>query len=214
MERQRLVLEQAAWFARSVHEHDTSGHDWPHIERVVRMARIIAEAESANPFMCELAALLHDVADEKLNASKEAGMGKVSAWLDGQPLEPAERAEVLDIIGTMSFAGGASEPMRSIEGWVVRDADRLDALGAIGIARTFAYAGRVGYPLYDPELPPRLAMTKEQYRHGKTTAINHFYEKLLKLKSLLYTDTARAMAEQRHRVMEAYVEQFLLEWNG
>jgi uncharacterized protein len=213
MER-NVVLRHAAEFARSVHDGEASGHDWPHIERVVRMTGKLCAAERADPFVCELAALLHDVADEKLNASKEAGMAKVGQWLRSEPVEPDVRSHVLDIISTMSFGSGPASTMRTLEGMVVRDADRLDAIGAIAIARTFVYAGWKGHPIYDPELPPRTEMTKEQYRLGRTTAINHFHEKLLKLKSLLHTEAARAIAEERHRFMEGYLEQFYKEWNG
>lgn len=209
-----LFLQRAEQFARSVHENDQTGHDWFHIERVVKTARKLADAEGADPFICELAALLHDVADEKLNESKEAGLARVSGWLDGSGIDEAVKAEVLEIISSMSFSEGPRNPMRTLEGQVVRDADRLDAIGAIAIARTFVYAGAKGHPIYDPSLPPRESMTKEQYRNGKTTAVNHFYEKLLKLKSLLHTDTARAIAEERHRFMEHYLEQFHREWSG
>ncbi|MEF3306087.1 HD domain-containing protein [Paenibacillus sp. GYB003] len=207
------MLRRAERFAKTVHEGDATGHDFYHVERVVRMARRIAEAEGADPFVCELAALLHDVADEKLNPSKAAGLAKVRRWLDGEPLDEAVKSDIVDIIATMSYGSGTSA-MRTLEGSVVRDADRLDAIGAIAIARTFVYAGWKGHPIHDPDLPPRSSMTPEQYRTDKTTAINHFYEKLLKLKSLLHTETARAIAEERHRFMERYLEQFHKEWNG
>ncbi|MDF2715179.1 MAG: metal dependent phosphohydrolase [Paenibacillus sp.] len=208
------VLQLAAEFAKSVHAGEGSGHDWPHIERVVRMTGKLCADEGADPFVCELAALLHDVADEKLNPSKEAGLAKVEQWLNSQPIEASVHSHVMDIISTMSYSAGPTSSMRTLEGRVVRDADRLDAIGAIAIARTFLYAGWKGHPIYDPELPPRTEMTREQYRNGQTTAINHFYEKLLKLRSLLHTDTARAIAEERHRFMENYLEQFHKEWNG
>lgn len=208
------ILLRAAEFAKSVHDGEGSGHDWPHIVRVVRMAGRLCAEEGADPFVCELASLLHDIADEKLNPSKEAGLAKVERWLNSQPIEASVSSHVMDIISTMSFGSGPTASMRSIEGRVVRDADRLDAIGAIAIARTFVYAGWKGHPIYDPELPPRTEMTREQYRNGQTTAINHFYEKLLKLKSLLHTDSARAIAEERHRFMENYLEQFHKEWNG
>lgn len=210
----RDVLLRAADFARSVHEGDASGHDWPHIERVVRMARQIGAAEGADLFVCELAALLHDVADRKLNPSKEAGQAKVEQWLEREPIEASVRYHVLDIISKISYSAGPDVPMRTVEGRVVRDADRLDAIGAIAIARTFAYAGWRGQPIHDPQSPPRTDMTSELYRGEHTTAINHFYEKLLKLKSLLHTDVARAIAEERHRFMESYLERFYMEWDG
>ncbi|MFB9752055.1 HD domain-containing protein [Paenibacillus hodogayensis] len=207
------ILSRAAQYARSVHEGDSSGHDWPHIDRVVRMTRRLAASEGADPFVCELAALLHDVADEKLNASKESGMDLVKNWLNGERIDTEARDHVLDIIATLSFGTGTG-PMRTREGSVVRDADRLDAIGAIGIARTFAYAGWKGHPLHEPQLPPRETMTKEQYRNGRSTAINHFQEKLLRLRDLLETESARTIAAERHRFMEGYLEQFHKEWNG
>ncbi|PYI51893.1 HD domain-containing protein [Paenibacillus flagellatus] len=213
MERER-VLSRATEFARAFHEGEASGHDWPHIERVVRMARRLAAAEGADPFVCELAALLHDVADEKLNPSKEEGLARVREWLQAESVEAETAGHVMDIISTMSYGAGENTPMRTAEGRVVRDADRLDAIGAIAIARTFVYAGWKGHPIHDPALPPREQMTREQYRHGKTTAINHFYEKLLKLKRLLHTETAKTIADERHRFMENYLEQFHKEWNG
>ncbi|GAA3407596.1 HD domain-containing protein [Paenibacillus hodogayensis] len=173
----------------------------------------MAASEGADPFVCELAALLHDVADEKLNASKESGMDLVKNWLNGERIDTEARDHVLDIIATLSFGTGTG-PMRTREGSVVRDADRLDAIGAIGIARTFAYAGWKGHPLHEPQLPPRETMTKEQYRNGRSTAINHFQEKLLRLRDLLETESARTIAAERHRFMEGYLEQFHKEWNG
>jgi len=208
------VLKRAESFARSFHEGDASGHDWTHIERVVRMTRTIAAAEKADPFICELAALLHDVADPKLNDSKEAGIAGVRGFLDSLPI-PADAADhVIAIIATMSYSEGPGRPMATAEGRVVRDADRLDAIGAIGIARTFAYAGWKGHPLHDAVLAPRQTWTQESYHRERSTAINHFYEKLLKLKSLLHTETARKIADERHRFMESYLEQFHKEWSG
>lgn len=211
--KRRETLRRATEFARAFHAGDASGHDWPHIERVVRMARTLCEAEGGDPFICELAAVLHDVADEKLNPTKEASLARVRDWLDSEAIEADVREHVMNIVSTMSFSSGHAT-MRTLEGWIVRDADRLDAIGAVGIARTFVFAGRKGHPIHDPNLPPRAGMTKEQYRTGKTTAINHFYEKLLTLKDLLYTETAKRIADERHRFMENYLQQFYKEWNG
>ncbi|MDF2670485.1 MAG: hypothetical protein K0R67_2791, partial [Paenibacillus sp.] len=126
----------------------------------------------------------------------------------------AVRQHVWDIISTMSFNGGVNAPMRTIEGEVVQDADRLDAIGAIGIARTFVYAGSRGHSMYDPELPSRMSMSASGYRNGKQTAINHFYEKLLLLKDRMNTESGRRAAEERHTFLESYLKQFLEEWNG
>ncbi|MEC0212425.1 HD domain-containing protein [Paenibacillus ehimensis] len=213
IQREKL-LEQAAVYARTELERDSSGHDWWHIVRVTRTAKRLAAVERADTFICELAALLHDVADEKLNPSKEAGLQKVENWLAEAGTDEADRAHVMDIISTMSFGGGHGQPMRTAEGRIVQDADRLDAIGAIGIARVFAYGGWKGRPMHDPELPVREHMTPEEYRSHPGTAINHFYEKLLKLKDLMNTNAARALAEERHRFMERYLEQFYSEWDA
>lgn len=211
---QDQIIDAAEQFAKSVLENDATGHDWWHIHRVVRMAKKLASAEGADPFVCMLAALLHDVADEKLNPSKEIGLKKVGDWLETQPLLEKDRQHILEIISTMSYNAGKNPPMRTIEGKVVQDADRLDAIGAIAIARTFLYAGWVGHPIHDPGLPPRDSMSTEEYRQGRSTAINHFYEKLLKLKDLINTPSAKRIAKERHRVMEEYLERFMLEWDG
>ncbi|ACS99393.1 HD domain-containing protein [Paenibacillus sp. JDR-2] len=208
------IIREAEEFSRSVLENDASGHDWWHIHRVVQMAKRIAREEGADPFVCTIAALLHDVADEKLNPSKEEGLRKVQDWLEANLPEEEHRAHVMDIISNMSYNGGKNPPMRTLEGKIVQDADRLDAIGAISIARAFVYAGWKGTPIHDPAIPPRGEMTAEEYRNGKSTAINHFHEKLLKLKDLVNTDAARRIAGERHRYMEQFVEQFYEEWDG
>ncbi|MBM7567622.1 HD domain-containing protein [Paenibacillus sacheonensis] len=208
------VLAAAEQYARDELGGDVTGHDWWHIHRVVRMARHLAEREGADIFICVLAALLHDVADEKLNDSKESGLRKVRDWLAAQPMEESDRAHVMDIIANMSYNGGANPPMRTLEGQVVQDADRLDAIGAIAVARAFLYAGWKGDPIYDPELKPRDAMTPGEYRTGKSTAINHFHEKLLKLKDRINTASGREIAEERHAYMAEYVARFMQEWDG
>lgn len=206
------VLEQARAYVKSELERDSSGHDWWHIVRVARTAKLLAEMEQADVFVCELAALLHDIADEKLNASKEAGLGKLEAWLREAGVEHVVRKHILDIVSAISFAGGNEEPPATLEGRIVQDADRLDAMGAVGIARAFAYAGWKGHLIYDPKLPPRERMTKGQYRSGISTAVNHFYEKLLKLKGLMNTESARVLAGKRHQFMELYLREFDKEW--
>ncbi|MBP3965981.1 HD domain-containing protein [Paenibacillus lignilyticus] len=208
------VIEEAERFARAELEHDATGHDWWHVHRVVQMAERLALREGADAEICIIAALLHDVADEKLNESKESGLRKVSSWLESQTLTEAEQAHIMEIIATMSFNGGANPPMRTLEGQVVQDADRLDAIGAIAIARCFLYAGWKGDPIYDPQLLPRDEMSPGEYRKGKSTAINHFHEKLLKLKDRINTASAKEIAEERHRYMVEYVERFMQEWNG
>ncbi|MGO4109489.1 HD domain-containing protein [Paenibacillus sp. YAF4_2] len=211
---QEKIIRAAELFSRSEMEKDASGHDWWHIHRVVQMAKRIAREEGADAFVCTIAALLHDVADEKLNPSKEAGLQKVLSWLEAYMPDEEQRGHVVEIISNMSYNAGTNPPMRTLEGKVVQDADRLDAIGAIAIARAFLYAGWKGHPIHDPDIPPRSEMTTEEYRNGKSTAINHFHEKLLKLKDLVNTDAAKRIAEERHRYMEQYVEQFYEEWDG
>ncbi|MDF2938146.1 MAG: hypothetical protein K0Q90_3519 [Paenibacillaceae bacterium] len=213
-EAQQSIMVAAEQFAKLELEQDPTGHDWWHVYRVDQMARRLAESEGADLFICAVAALLHDVADEKLNESKEAGLQKVSSWLDRQPMEDEERRHIMEIISTVSYNAGVNPPMRTIEGKVVQDADRLDAIGAIAIARTFLYAGWIGHPIYDPQIAPRDSMSPKEYRQEKSTAINHFPEKLLKLKGLINTASAKPIAEERHRFMEQYLEQFHLEWDG
>jgi uncharacterized protein len=206
------IIQQAQGFARSVHERDASGHDWWHVQRVTRIARLLAYFEGANPYICELSAYLHDVADEKLNESKEAGYERVQQWLKQAGVEASDQETVLEIISTMSFSGGTGSAMRTLEGQIVQDADRLDAIGTIGIARTFAYSGWKGQSMYDPFIPLREQMTREEYRKGKSTAINHFYEKLLKLKDKMNTESARLLADGKHQSLELFLQLFDKEW--
>lgn len=208
------ILRAARSFVQRDSSGHSDGHDWPHIERVTALAVELAHRMGADPFICELAALLHDVPDEKLNESLEAGMVKLNDWLDTQPLDPDTRDTVVGIISTISYAGGQRPAVSSLEAQVVQDADRLDALGAIGIARTFAFAGARGREMYDPSLPPREQMTREDYRNGRSTTINHFYEKLFKLKDLMNTSYGRELAEQRHDYMVQFVNRFISEWEG
>ena len=211
---QAAILADAAQYVQDEMRHDSTGHDWTHAERVVRLARTIAAEEQADPFRCELAALLHDIADAKLNPSEAIGLAKVRRWLESRSV-PADDAEaVLEIISTLSFKGGNSPAMKTVEGKVVQDADRLDAIGAIGIARVFVYSGAKGRPIHDPSLAPRTSMTEAEYRSGRDTAINHFHEKLLKLKDRMNTDYGRRLAEGRHQVMLRYLAEFDAEWNG
>lgn len=211
---QEQVIQDTAEFVKSVLSEDTSGHDWWHIYRVVQMTERITATEGANRFVTVMAALLHDVADEKLNPSKEIGMRKVTDWLNTQPIDPSDVEHIVEIIATMSYNGGNNPPVRTLEGQIVQDADRLDAIGAISIARVFVYSGHTGRPIHDPEIPVRTSMTAEQYRNEKSTAINHFHEKLLKLKDMINTPSARVIAEERHQYMQEYVDRFYKEWNG
>ncbi|RUT33418.1 HD domain-containing protein [Paenibacillus zeisoli] len=198
---QQDVIQSAEQYVRQELGSDSSGHDWWHIDRVRRLALELAEREQANAFICELAALLHDIADVKLNESKQAGLDKVHLWLTAHVTERDILDEVMEIIGTMSYNGGGNPPMGTLEGRVVQDADRLDAIGAIGIARTFAYGGSRGRMMYDPESSS-----------GNAT-IDHFYDKLLRLKDLMNTAYGKELAQSRHEFMEAFLIQFYLEWD-
>lgn len=208
------IIAAAEVFVRSKLAHDFSGHDWWHIDRVRNNAVTIARKENAHIFLCELTALLHDVTDEKLVCDELQAEQQLKEWLGAQKLPSTLIDQVLEIISTMSFKGGSRPPMTTLEGQIVQDADRLDAIGAVGISRVFAYSGAKGRPVHDPTVKPRQAMTKEEYRSGHDTAINHFYEKLFKLKPLMNTEYGRQMAEQRHTFMEQYLEQFYGEWDG
>ncbi|MED3553533.1 HD domain-containing protein [Cytobacillus praedii] len=202
-------------FVKEVLGEDSTGHDWYHIERVRKNALYIAEKENkGDRFIIEMAALLHDIPDEKLNDSKEAGEKKLTDFLELLALEKEACEKIIEIIQSISFKGGRKTELISVEAEIVQDADRLDAIGAIGIGRTFAYGGKKGHLLYDPAIKVREEMSEKEYRTGKSSTIHHFYEKLLKLKDLLNTDTARELASKRHQFMEQFLEQFYSEWNG
>ena len=214
-DRQAKILQEARDFVYAELKDEMSGHDWWHIVRVTNNAVEIAIQEQADVFICELAALLHDIADGKLNKNEEVGLQKVEQWLQNHQASDEEIAHVLDIISTMSFEGGHQQKnVSTLEGRIVQDADRLDAIGAIGIARAMAYSGHTGRPIHDPALRPREDMTLEEYRSNKGTAILHFYEKLLKLKDLMNTNYAKQLAMGRHRFLEEYLEQFYAEWDA
>ncbi|WP_233569776.1 HD domain-containing protein [Falsibacillus albus] len=209
------IIERTEEFVRLKLGHDTSGHDWHHVDRVRKMALYIAEKErKGDLFIIEMAALLHDIADDKLYENPEDGYKILLDWLESCRLNRQQMESILSIINTISFKGGNEAELNHIEAQIVRDADRLDALGAIGIARTFAYGGKKGAPLYDPSLPVRKDMTVEEYRNGKSSSIHHFYEKLLLLKDKMHTKTAKELAQKRHHVMEDFLKQFYTEWNG
>lgn len=208
-----LATEQ---FIRDRLGDDASGHDWHHVDRVRRNAMIIGAAEGADMFVTELAALLHDVADWKFHhGDEEAGPRVAGEWLATHQTSPETIAAVQQVIREVSFKGaGVQTKPSTLEGQVVQDADRLDAIGAIGVARTFAYGGHKGNPMYDPSSPPTLHDSFEAYKKNNGSTINHFYEKLLLLKERLNTATARQIAASRHRFMEEFLAQFYREWHG
>lgn len=195
---------------------EASGHDWWHICRVWKLAKELGRQEGADLFIVELAALLHDVADWKFHGGDDTVGPRVARQLLARyDVSKAETTHVCRIIETISFKGaGVATKMETLEGQVVQDADRLDAIGAIGIARVFAYGGHKKQPIHEPDQKPTLHQTKEDYFHNKGTTINHFYEKLLLLKERLNTPAAKEMASGRHQFMEQFLERFFQEWEG
>ncbi|MBI4437346.1 HD domain-containing protein [Candidatus Uhrbacteria bacterium] len=212
---QQALIESVAQDVRARMAGDSS-HDWWHILRVWNMAKHLCGVEKADTFMVELGALLHDVADWKFHEGDEAvGPRVASEILTEHHVESRVIEHISEIISTISFKGaGVATPMRTLEGQIVQDADRLDAIGAIGIARTFAYGGAKNRTMYDPDHKPTLHQTKEEYFHNNGATINHFYEKLLLLKDRMNTDAAKAIAQGRHQFMETYLQEFLNEWGG
>lgn len=203
-------------FVREFLFGESTGHDYQHIDRVRKTALKIGKEENADLFIVEMSSLLHDIADRKLHKEdEEAGLKIVNQWLERIGVEVAEHDHIVEIIETLSFKGASVRTdMRTIEGKVVQDADRLDATGAIGIARTFAYGGAKGRQMYDPAIKPEKHEDYEHYKTSRGTTINHFYEKLLLLKDRMNTKTAKKIAQERHRFMEGYLKQFYREWSG
>lgn len=192
------------------------GHDWWHIYRVWKTARHIAQNENVDIFIVELGALLHDIADSKFHGGdEEIGPERAREFMESIHIQTSTINHVESIISNISFKGGKlPQKFKSPELDVIQDADRLDALGAIGIARTFNYGGFKGRALYNPEIKPNLQLTKEEYKNSEAPTLNHFYEKLLLLKGLMNTETGKKMAEDRHNYMLAYLDQFYREWEG
>ncbi len=192
------------------------GHDWWHIYRVWKTARHIAQNENVDIFIVELGALLHDIADSKFHGGdEEIGPERARNFMESIHIQASTINHVESIISNISFKGGKlPQKFKSPELDVIQDADRLDALGAIGIARTFNYGGFKGRALYNPEIKPNLQLTKEEYKNSEAPTLNHFYEKLLLLKGLMNTETGKKMAEDRHNYMLAYLDQFYREWEG
>lgn len=201
---------------RKVLADDSSGHDWWHIDRVRRTALEIAREEQADLGVVELAALLHDVADWKFHGGDDqAGPRAAREWLELNNVDPKVVDAVCEIVAGVTFKGaGVVTEMSTLEGKCVQDGDRLDAIGAIGIARAFAFGGHFGRPMHDPETPHQLHESFAAYKSKHSPTINHFYEKLLLLKDRMQTSTGRRLAAQRHAFMEAYLKQFFSEWNA
>ena len=210
------VIEKIAAEVKRRLEGEGSGHDWWHTYRVWKMSRRIGIGEGADLFVIELAALLHDIADHKFhNGDLTVGPAVARQMLAGYSLPDEVIDHVCDIIGTMSYKGaGVKTDMRTLEGKVVQDADRIDAIGAIGIARAFAYGGYKNRPIHVPGEEPILHQSKEAYFKSNGASINHFYEKLLLLKDRMNTEMAKKIAEDRHMFMEEYLNRFFKEWEG
>ncbi|HEX8506469.1 MAG TPA: HD domain-containing protein [Hymenobacter sp.] len=211
------IIDNTARFIEQKFADEGSGHDWAHIRRVWLMARRLARAApEADREVTELAALLHDIADWKFHdGDYEAGPRAARAWLQSQQAAEPVIAHVEIIIREVSFKGlGVETPVSSVEAALVQDADRLDAIGALGIARAFAYGGHKGRPLHDPAVAPVSHDSFASYQKNTAPTLNHFYEKLLHLKDRLNTDAARRVAEGRHAYMEGFVARFLAEWDG
>lgn len=210
------IIKKTITFVKETLSTAEGGHDWFHIERVWKSVKHIAAKENVgNILVIELGALLHDIADSKFhNGDESVGPAMARNFLESIDVEEEITTQVLDIIKHISFKGGEMTSFSSIELDIVQDADRLDAIGAIGIARTFNYGGYKGNKLYDPAIAPNLNMSKSAYKKGDNPTINHFYEKLLLLKDLMNTRTGKQLAQKRHDYMLGFLKQFYAEWNS
>lgn len=210
------LIDKTILFVKATLAQAEGGHDWFHIERVYKNALLIAAAENCDLEIVQLGALLHDIADSKFHDGDETiGPRIARTFLEAEKVASATIDHVIAIIENISFKGGkVARQFSSIELDIVQDADRLEAIGAIGIARTFNYGGFKNRALYNPEIAPNLSMTKEEYKNNEAPTINHFYEKLLLLKDKMNTETGKQIAQERHRYMEDFLEQFYAEWEG
>jgi uncharacterized protein len=211
------LIETTKSFVKEELKDAEGGHDWFHTERVYNNALTIARAESVNLLIVQLASLLHDIADPKFhNGDETIGPKKAREFLFKNNVDSTVIEHVVNIIKHMSFKNSleAGEPFVSEELFVVRDADRLDAIGAIGIARCFNYGGFKNRALYNPDIKPNFNMSKAEYKSSTAPTINHFYEKLLQLKDQMHTNTAKRLAKERHAFMEKFLDQFYKEWEG
>ncbi len=212
------IINKTKKFVKRTLEGAEGGHDWFHTKRVLANSIHIAKKENANLFVVQLAALLHDIADSKFhNGDETLGPKVASEFLEEQNVDPLNKEHIIKIIESVSFKNSLSSmenPFDSIELQIVQDADRLDAIGAIGIARAFNYGGFKNRELYNPKVSPNMNMSKEEYKKSSAPTINHFYEKLLLLKEKMNTPTGKKLAEKRHDFMLSYLDQFYQEWEG
>lgn len=210
------LIPRTILFVKEKLENAEGGHDWFHIERVYKNTLLIAKNEACDTAIVQLGALLHDIADSKFhNGDETVGPRVAREFLESENVDEEIIEHVVNIIENISYKGGNFEKkFTSIELNVVQDADRLDAIGAIGIARTFNYGGFKNRTLYNPEIAPNSSMTKEEYKNNDSPTLNHFYEKLLLLKDKMNTATGKQIAQERHRYMEGFLAQFYAEWEG
>ena len=211
----KSTIENTVEFVKEKLEGAEAGHDWFHIERVWKLAKKIGETENCDQDVVELSALLHDIADPKFHNGDETIAPRISReFLESQNVPNETIEKVLFVIENISFKNRGNAPVNpSLELQIVQDADRIDAIGAIGIARTFNFGGFKNNPMYDPAVQPSLNMSKEEYKKSNGTTINHFYEKLLLLKDLMNTEKGKKMAEERHNYMLNFLDQFYKEWD-
>lgn len=210
-------IQKTADFVKAKFAGESSGHDWWHMYRVWKISqRMAKEEQAADKTIVELAAILHDIADWKFHeGDMEAGPKAAREWLTQIELPEEKIKHIEEIIRTVSYKGsGVASNMKTIEGKIVHDADKIDAIGAMGISRTFAYGGANGREIYNPEIKPSFHQTFEEYQKDNGPTINHFYEKLLLLKDRMYTDAGKRIAVDRHKFMEDFLEEFYLEWDG
>jgi len=212
----QLIISRTTDFVKHTLKDAEGGHDWFHIQRVFNNAKLIVKTENADDFIVSLSALLHDIADSKFyNGDESIGPKIATEFLMAQNIDSVVIEHVVQIIRNISFKGGnVDRTFSSIELDIVQDADRLDAIGAIGIARCFNYGGFKNREIFNPKIQPKLNMTKEEYKNSNAPSINHFYEKLLLLKDKMNTKTGRRIATERHQFMEQYLEKFYAEWDG
>jgi uncharacterized protein len=210
------IIQKTAEFVKTELKDAEGGHDWFHTLRVWNLAKCIAKTEAVDGLTVELGALLHDIADSKFHAgNEEIGPKKAKDFLSSLNIEKPTIEHIVQIIANISFKESfASQRFKSLELDVIQDADRLDAIGAIGIARAFNYGGFMNRELYNPDIKPNMNMSKEEYKKSNAPTLNHFYEKLLLLKDKMNTATGKSMAQHRHEFMKQYLDEFLNEWNG
>lgn len=215
MNEQKLI-EDTVQYVKQELKGAEAGHDWWHVERVWRNTNTLLKYENANPLICQLAALLHDIADSKFhNGDEEIGPATARHFLIGQKVCENIVSEVISIIKNMSYSTALGEVnYHSSELSIVQDADRLDAMGAIGIARAFNYGGFKNREIYNPKIPIVENRDKEGYKNNRAPTIHHFYDKLLKLKDKMNTETGKKMAQKRHEFLVQYLDQFFNEWEG